>query len=275
MENPLVHWQRRSSCACGVNRMIRQPAASLRCHLFRWRVSSVFPFVGDSGFILGSKRGCTTSGAWPARETRWCHLRLDSAWTFWTFHLRMDAWTARQCSLSRIPLLPYTIRAHYSYQRWLISSRFLFLHLLSLGRLLLHPTSRSVSSAQTAGIPTQRLSRNSEREILCVRVVGWSLATVLSILGASGGYVLPDLSYVLASRSPVFPKTFANDEGDDPSRVGIAADLLMEGMEQLDTTIGFKDGGTGIARELQRGNTFPRFSWAKPSFCIPRHFRLV
>ena len=59
----------------------------------------------------------------------------------------------------------------------------------------LHPTSQSVSSAQTAEIPTQQLSRNSEREILCVRVVDWSLATVLLILGASGGYVLPYLSY--------------------------------------------------------------------------------
>jgi hypothetical protein len=89
-------------------------------------------------------------------------------------------------------------------------------------------------------------------EILCVRVVGWSLVTVLLILGASGGYVLPYSSYVLASWSPAFPKTFANDEGDDPSRVGAAADPLMEGMEQLDTIIGFKDRGTGIARELQR-----------------------
>ncbi|KAM6496114.1 Cyclin-like protein [Amanita muscaria] len=47
-------------------------------------------------------------------------------------------------------------------------------------------------------------------------------------------------------------RTFANDEGDDPSRVGAATDPLMEGMEQLDTVISFRDGGTGIARELQR-----------------------
>ncbi|CAL1700409.1 unnamed protein product [Somion occarium] len=46
--------------------------------------------------------------------------------------------------------------------------------------------------------------------------------------------------------------TFANDEGDDPSRVGAASDPLMEGMEQLDTVISFKDGGSGLARELQR-----------------------
>ena len=47
-------------------------------------------------------------------------------------------------------------------------------------------------------------------------------------------------------------KTFANDEDDDPSRVGAAMDPLMDGMEQLDTVISFRDGGPGIARELQR-----------------------
>ena len=43
-------------------------------------------------------------------------------------------------------------------------------------------------------------------------------------------------------------QTFANDEGDDPSRVRAAADPLIE---QLNTIIGFKDGSTGIAHELQ------------------------
>lgn len=47
-------------------------------------------------------------------------------------------------------------------------------------------------------------------------------------------------------------RTFANDDGDDPSRVGAASDPLMEGMEQLNTVISFKDGGSGLARELQR-----------------------
>ncbi|KAA1473428.1 cyclin-like protein [Dentipellis sp. KUC8613] len=47
-------------------------------------------------------------------------------------------------------------------------------------------------------------------------------------------------------------RTFANDEGDDPSRVGAASDPLMEGIEQLDTVISFKDGGSGLSRELQR-----------------------
>ncbi|KAJ3847164.1 cyclin-like protein [Lentinula lateritia] len=47
-------------------------------------------------------------------------------------------------------------------------------------------------------------------------------------------------------------RTFANDEGDDPSRVGAASDPLMDGIEQLDTVISFQDGGSGLARELQR-----------------------
>ncbi|KAG6378979.1 cyclin-like protein [Boletus reticuloceps] len=47
-------------------------------------------------------------------------------------------------------------------------------------------------------------------------------------------------------------RTFANDEGDDPSRVGAASDPLLEGIEQLDTVISFRDGGSGMARELQR-----------------------
>jgi len=47
-------------------------------------------------------------------------------------------------------------------------------------------------------------------------------------------------------------RTFANDEGDDPSRVGAASDPLMEGREQLDTVVSFRDGGSGMARDLQR-----------------------
>jgi len=50
-------------------------------------------------------------------------------------------------------------------------------------------------------------------------------------------------------------RTFANDEGDDPSRVGAVSDPLMEGMEQLDTMISFRDGGSGVSRELQRAAT--------------------
>lgn len=46
-------------------------------------------------------------------------------------------------------------------------------------------------------------------------------------------------------------RTFANDEGDDPSRVGSAANPLLNG-PQLDTVISQRDGGSGAARELNR-----------------------
>lgn len=48
-------------------------------------------------------------------------------------------------------------------------------------------------------------------------------------------------------------RTFANEEGDDPSRVGQAANPILDGLgEQLDTRIGSRDGGSGISRDLQR-----------------------
>ncbi|KAH8833885.1 cyclin-like protein [Flagelloscypha sp. PMI_526] len=46
-------------------------------------------------------------------------------------------------------------------------------------------------------------------------------------------------------------RTFANDEGDDPSRVGAAIDPT-DGGEHLETMISFRDGGSGNAKELQR-----------------------
>jgi transcription initiation factor TFIIB len=50
-------------------------------------------------------------------------------------------------------------------------------------------------------------------------------------------------------------RTFANDEnGDDPSRVGAAADPLLNG-SQLDTVISARDGYSGRAKELSRAQT--------------------
>jgi transcription initiation factor TFIIB len=50
-------------------------------------------------------------------------------------------------------------------------------------------------------------------------------------------------------------RTFANDEnGDDPSRVGAAADPLLNG-SQLDTVISARDGYSGRAKELARTQT--------------------
>lgn len=71
----------------------------------------------------------------------------------------------------------------------------------------------------------------------------------------SGDLVCGDCGLVLGDRivdTRSEWRTFANDEGDDPSRVGAATNPLLEGIEQLDTVISFKDGGSGMARELQR-----------------------
>ncbi|KAL7417126.1 cyclin-like protein [Mrakia frigida] len=48
-------------------------------------------------------------------------------------------------------------------------------------------------------------------------------------------------------------RTFANDEGDDPSRVG-AANNPLDGPESFETGISFRDGNTGLSRELQRAS---------------------
>lgn len=46
-------------------------------------------------------------------------------------------------------------------------------------------------------------------------------------------------------------QTFANDEGDDPSRVGAASNPL-DGPETFETSISFRDNNSGLSRELQR-----------------------
>ncbi|KAJ3070276.1 transcription initiation factor IIB, partial [Rhizoclosmatium hyalinum] len=48
-------------------------------------------------------------------------------------------------------------------------------------------------------------------------------------------------------------RTFADSEGDDPSRVGAAADSLLGDANTLEsTTISRKDGGTGRAKDISR-----------------------
>lgn len=48
-------------------------------------------------------------------------------------------------------------------------------------------------------------------------------------------------------------RTFANEDGDDPSRVGAASNPLLDGInEQLESRIGHRDGGSGASRDLQR-----------------------
>jgi len=72
---------------------------------------------------------------------------------------------------------------------------------------------------------------------------------------ASGDLVCGNCGLVLGDRivdTRSEWRTFANDEGDDPSRVGAATDNLME---DLDTMISFRDNGSGIANELKRAQS--------------------
>ncbi|KAJ2364003.1 transcription initiation factor IIB, partial [Coemansia sp. RSA 2607] len=71
---------------------------------------------------------------------------------------------------------------------------------------------------------------------------------------ASGDYLCGDCGLVLGDRiidTRSEWRTFANDEGDDPSRVGNAANPLLDG-DQLDTVISRGDGGSGVSRDLNR-----------------------
>ncbi|KAG2204385.1 hypothetical protein INT46_006937 [Mucor plumbeus] len=71
---------------------------------------------------------------------------------------------------------------------------------------------------------------------------------------ASGDLVCGDCGLVLGDRiidTRSEWRTFANDEGDDPSRVGAASNPLLDG-DQLDTIISRKDGGTGISKSLNK-----------------------
>lgn len=71
---------------------------------------------------------------------------------------------------------------------------------------------------------------------------------------ASGDLVCGDCGLVLGDRiidTRSEWRTFANDEGDDPSRVGAAENPLLDG-NQLDTVISRRDGGTGTARDLNK-----------------------
>jgi transcription initiation factor TFIIB len=102
-------------------------------------------------------------------------------------------------------------------------------------------------NAKTQTLPSWRSSLAATS---CAAIVDWCWETVLLTRGANGAYVFLASFRTISTSSDV--QTFANDEGDDPSRVGAASDPLLDGIEQLDTTISFKDGGSGIARELQR-----------------------
>ncbi|KAI8978612.1 cyclin-like protein [Pilobolus umbonatus] len=71
---------------------------------------------------------------------------------------------------------------------------------------------------------------------------------------ASGDLVCGDCGLVLGDRiidTRSEWRTFANDEGDDPSRVGAAENPLLDG-NQLDTIISRRDGGTGTSKDLNK-----------------------
>ncbi|KAG2171515.1 hypothetical protein NQZ79_g1647 [Umbelopsis isabellina] len=71
---------------------------------------------------------------------------------------------------------------------------------------------------------------------------------------ASGDLVCGDCGLVLGDRiidTRSEWRTFANDDGDDPSRVGAAANPLLDG-NQLDTVISRRDGGSGAAKDLNK-----------------------
>lgn len=47
-------------------------------------------------------------------------------------------------------------------------------------------------------------------------------------------------------------RTFADSDGDDPSRVGAAGDPLLSSANQLSSVISFRDNHSGVSRSLQR-----------------------
>ncbi|KAI8847281.1 cyclin-like protein [Chytridium lagenaria] len=70
-------------------------------------------------------------------------------------------------------------------------------------------------------------------------------------------------------------RTFSNDEGgDDPSRVGAAGDALLGGQNYLEaTTISYKDGGSGAAKELSR--VHGKVTNVKGEKSLLSHFRTI
>lgn len=76
---------------------------------------------------------------------------------------------------------------------------------------------------------------------------------------SSGDLVCADCGLVLGDRivdTRSEWRTFANEDGDDPSRVGSAANPILDGItEQLESRIAARDGGTGTSRDLMRTMT--------------------
>jgi len=83
-------------------------------------------------------------------------------------------------------------------------------------------------------IPTELMEEYSSGDVVCTRC----------------GTVLGDR--IIDTRSEW--RTFADSEGDDPSRVGGPGDPLLNGANQLSSVISFRDNHSGVARSLQRAS---------------------
>jgi transcription initiation factor TFIIB len=68
-------------------------------------------------------------------------------------------------------------------------------------------------------------------------------------------------------------QTFANEDGDDPSRVGGPQNPIYEGLDTFSTSISFRDGNTGYSRELQRASA--RLSNEKSQRSLPAVFEKI
>lgn len=130
-----------------------------------------------------------------------------------------------RCFESKTKNRLYKLTSTFSYLLILISHPYIFAHLLYFLPMGYH-------TLQDCKIVPPNISEEfSNGDLVC----------------ADCGLVLGDR--IVDTRSEW--RTFANDEGDDPSRVGSAANPLLNG-PQLDTVISQRDGGSGAARELNR-----------------------
>lgn len=124
-------------------------------------------------------------------------------------------------------------------------------------------TPRFAAERAAAGqhIPSSRPQDQSQKETflpdLSVRLVCSDCKTVppnITEEFASGDLVCADCGLVLGDRivdTRSEWRTFANEDGDDPSRVGSVANPILDGItEQLESRVAARDGGTGTSREL-------------------------
>lgn len=112
-------------------------------------------------------------------------------------------------------------------------------------------SSSAAAAAATNGRSTGRIDLNYR---LCCKICKKQPPNIIEDT-VQGDLVCGDCGLVFEGRiidTRSEWRTFQNDEAnDDPSRVGNAANPLLDD-GQLDTQIGFRDGGSGAAKELNR-----------------------